>query len=74
MLWSAAENMVKWRQAHADLEAHEKATDNHFVNKMCVNLEEGNVIDGQSDEQKQAEYVRPYVDLLKREREKETNE
>lgn len=37
-LWPAAENMVKRWEAHADLEAYEKSTDDHFVNKMCVNL------------------------------------
>lgn len=55
--------MIKRREAHADLEAHEQAADDEFIDKVCVNFQEGNVVDGECDEQKQSEDVRPNVDL-----------
>lgn len=63
ILWSTTENVIKWRQAHADLKADEKSTDDQFIHEVSVNLQEGNVIDREGDEQKQSKYVRPYVNL-----------
>lgn len=42
--------MIKRRQAHANLKAHEEQTDDQFVDEMCVNFEKGDVVDGKCDE------------------------
>lgn len=52
VLGPAAENVVKRRQTHADLEAYEKSADDEFVLEMRVNLQEGNVVNGEGNEQK----------------------
>jgi hypothetical protein len=57
VLGPAAENVVKRRQAHADLEAHQKSANDEFVLEVRVNLQEGDVVDGEGNEQKEAEYV-----------------
>lgn len=64
-LRSAAEDVIEWREAHADLEAHEESADNQLIDEMCMNLQESYVVNRKCNKQKQAEYVRPYVDLWK---------
>lgn len=56
--------MIERRKTHANLEAHEKCAYDDLVDKMRVDLKESDVVDGKCDEQKQPEYMRPYVDLI----------
>lgn len=49
-LGAAAEDVVKGRQAHADLEAHEQSADDQLVHEVSVDFQEGDVVDGKCDE------------------------
>lgn len=41
----AAKNVVERREAHADLEAHEKSSHDQLIHKMCVYFQESNIVD-----------------------------
>lgn len=60
---AAAKDVVERRQTHADLEAYEERAHDEFVDEMCMDLQECDVVYRQCDEQKQSEYVRPYINL-----------
>lgn len=62
-LWPTTEDVIEGREAHADLEANKECTHDEFIHEMRMDFQECDVVDRQSDEQKQTEYVWPYVDL-----------